>query len=346
MDKRNIVNIATGFDKAYCGVACVMIKSLIDHASIENQYNIYILHNDIPIEDQYYFLNLSKNKTNVSISFINIEEYDFFEKINLYASRHTTKATYYRLFLPYFFENIDKIIYIDGDCILLSDISKLYAFELDGNCIAGARDVNLSCIDFLKKHSPFDLYFSDYNSFYDYFKFYLGFDECRMQNYINAGVMLMNLDKMRKENWYDKMQEALNRVFLYHDQDIINFYCKDSIVYLEDSWNVPNTKLEKKWSNGLVINNIHSYSTGLGKPWLNINTIGAKLYWNILRTTPYYEEMLLKFLNKNILQSKIENNTKIVYQKSSFERKLHKLKTKPGKFFIDMFLKRFNNVKS
>lgn len=339
------VNIATGFDRTYCGVACVMIKSLIEHASIENRYNIYILHNDIGIEDQYYFLSLSKSKKNVNISFINIEEYDFFAKISLYASRHITKAAYYRLFLPYFFEDIDKILYLDGDCILLNDISSLYTFDLENNYIAGSRDVNLSSIDFLKKHSPFDLYFSDYNSFYDYFKFYLGFNEYKMQNYINSGVVLMNLDKMRKENWHDKMQEALSRIFLYHDQDIINYYCQDSICYIENIWNMPNILLKESWEGNIQIKNIHSYSTGLGKPWLNINTIGAKLYWQILRDTPYYEDMFLKFLDKNITQIKNKEAVEIVYKKSSFERKLNKLKTKPLLFFIDMFSKRIKNVK-
>ena len=47
------------------------------------------------------------------------------------------------------------------------------------------------------------------------------------KNGLNSGVMLMNLDKMRHENWHSKMLtifEELQSYMAFCDQDLMNLY--------------------------------------------------------------------------------------------------------------------------
>ena len=60
--------------------------------------------------------------------------------------------------------------------------------------------------------------------------------------YINSGVLLMNLDYIRREKLDNTMINLLNKKF-YHfpDQDVINIACKDRIKYLSNIYNSTET---------------------------------------------------------------------------------------------------------
>lgn len=105
------------------------------------------------------------------------------------------------------FPNLDRILSLDVDTIVAKDISSLWDLPIDDYDLAGARE-------------PY-----------------------KSQNklYINAGVMLLNLKRLR-EGKGDELIEALNtRRFAYNEQDCINELC--DIYEMSSDYNANNYTL-------------------------------------------------------------------------------------------------------
>jgi lipopolysaccharide biosynthesis glycosyltransferase len=153
-----------------------------------------------------------------------------------------SQATYYRLLIPIFIK-ANKIIYLDADTLCLKDITEMYQLDINDYYVLG---------------------------FYDYSKGY--HKEKRTKKYINAGVMLLNLDKIRKDNKvYDLVNFFNNGTLLpKHDQTIINyaFYPKIGILPIKYGiWNFQNFDEIKVFINRLKDKvNITEFEVALKEP--------------------------------------------------------------------------------
>lgn len=125
-----------------------------------------------------------------------------------------SRCTLSRLFFPKEIEE-EKILYIDVDALVISDISELWNINLDNMYVAGTIDTNT-----MKKGGLY-LKYIDSND-----------------PYINAGVLLMNLDLIRKDGIDNVFLDKLNNErYLYSDQDIINSSCKNHIHIFDPEFN-------------------------------------------------------------------------------------------------------------
>ena len=146
---------------------------------------------------------------------LDIEQIKFNNYLNFRQIKKTNLPTaYLRIFLP---NDLNKVIYLDCDTIIEADLTELYNIDLGDKLIAGVLDYNMnSC-------RKFDL---------DYYQ------------YINTGVLILDLEKLRNFNFKDKCLEFIKSFkedLVYNDQDVINFVLKDNIFILEDKWNItPN----------------------------------------------------------------------------------------------------------
>ncbi len=102
-----------------------------------------------------------------------------------------TPYCFLRLFADTFPEIPDKVIYLDTDTVLCGSIAELYAVELDGCELAGVRD-RYGC-------------------------HFFGI------NYLNSGVLLLNLGRIRETGLFRRALEACakKKIFL-PDQTAIN----------------------------------------------------------------------------------------------------------------------------
>lgn len=126
-----------------------------------------------------------------------------------------TPISLVRLELPERLSDIDKVLYMDGDIIVHTDLSDLYNTELGDNYIAAVRD-------------PYTLVHDEYTS------------QFPGRAYVNSGVMLMNLKQLREEHVVDKFFEAKANpqdFWRFQDQDVVNFCCANRIVYLHPKYN-------------------------------------------------------------------------------------------------------------
>lgn len=105
-----------------------------------------------------------------------------------------TVATLWRLLLPSLLEE-SRCLYLDADTLVVDDISEL--FDIIPTTIAGVEDIGISKRHLIK----------------------LG----HHGTYINAGVLVMNLDGLRREHLEHKWITLANKKhFPCQDQDIIN----------------------------------------------------------------------------------------------------------------------------
>lgn len=109
-----------------------------------------------------------------------------------------TKYSFARLFLHKVFPNLDKIIYLDTDVIVTSDIAELYNQDINGYALGACQDaVVKKGIEKLKENKFVTRIpgIKRSQSQYDYFNKYLKLENDQINRHVNSGVLLYDLKK-------------------------------------------------------------------------------------------------------------------------------------------------------
>lgn len=218
-----MIPIVCCFDKNMILPAKVCLFSLFTNAKNKTNYDIFIIHKtkEINSEERNSFNALVQQYPQHRISFIEIN--NFFE--GAYEVRNITTTCYYRLLIPRLQKRINSInqtnyntiIYLDVDTIIECDLSTLYNTPLETEeWIGGICETplyNQSSTDYLIK---------------------IG---CKPSEYINSGVLIMDLNKLNREDFYKKCIAHQHKQYICQDQDIINIICRDHIKLLPLKYN-------------------------------------------------------------------------------------------------------------
>lgn len=191
------MNILYTCDNNYIWIMGISMISLFENNREIESINVYLLGDNIS-GDNKQILNKLANQYSRKIEVIDVPNLKI--PISLLSKRWPLSA-FTRLFagqlLP---SNINKIIYIDCDTIITGNIQYLQNFELGDELFAGVKD----CISrAYTKNIGIDKSFS----------------------YINAGLLIINLEALRKENISEKIDDYLKKYYFlinYADQDILN----------------------------------------------------------------------------------------------------------------------------
>ena len=246
-------------DDNYIPYMAAAIESIKDHASKNRIYDIKILHTNVNDENQKKIRKY--NKKNIKIEFVDLRDYinDISDK--LYTRDYYTNTTYFRLFLPNLYPEYDKIIYIDCDTILVEDIANLYDIDIEDNLLGAAPDDVIGTEPIFAEYAEKVVGVKDYH------------------NYFNAGVLIMNLDELRKINFQDKFIYLLGTVkySVAQDQDYLNHICKGRVKIIDGDWNAMpfNSKGHKDYNL-------------TDKPWHYDNIPFEKYFWEYAKKTEYY----------------------------------------------------------
>ena len=264
-----VIPIFYAVDDGYVPFLAVSIHSLIENSSKEYYYAIKVLYTNICEENKKKILKYERD--NVKIEFVDLNYYIEEIKDKLFTRDYYTKTTYFRLFIPNIYPQYNKVIYLDSDTVLLGDVAELYLQDMGSNLVAVVPD------DIIQNEEIFQEYVEKVVGVADYRK------------YFNAGVLVMNLDEMRKSKFQEKFLYLLETVkfAVVQDQDYLNRLCKGRTKILENGWNrmpVPNnkTKVEK-------LNLIH-YNLNY-KPWHYDGIVYEEYFWQYAEKTEYYEDI-------------------------------------------------------
>ena len=162
----------------------------------------------------------------------------------------------------------EKAIYIDSDTILRGDIGELFDMDLGDNMVLAMPDPKVAGIP----------------EFREYVERALGVPA---SEYVNDGVLLMDLKKMRKCRYLSQMVEMMKEFdadLVAPDQDYLNVIARGKIGHFGKEWNAePTAEFEKNVR--LVHFNLFN------KPWHYKNVPGEKIFWNAARGTGFYGDL-------------------------------------------------------
>lgn len=212
----NELSIAFCSDMGYWYQTLVTIESILRFSKENEKYIIYILLKDNPNQKQNHEIeNIEKRYVGCKIIIKVAGQY--FKNIKCHIP-DITEPTYYRLLLPELLEE-EKCLYLDSDIVVCENISELYNIDLTGYEVGGVV-------------APSSVVYSDRN-----FERQKKIGIPDMKSYINAGVLLMNLEELRNNNFSSNVRKIINLYFETQDQDIINRLCYGKIKLINLRYN-------------------------------------------------------------------------------------------------------------
>ncbi len=126
-----------------------------------------------------------------------------------------SKTTYARLFLPDIIPE-EKILYLDCDTLIMDSLNELWCINMEDYYVAGVQDM-------VVPHIRYDI------------------DLDHTAPYLNAGILLMNIKKMKSDGLQEKFIDyikVMNGAVPCHDQGVINHVCKGGINVITPEYNV------------------------------------------------------------------------------------------------------------
>lgn len=290
---KNIVSVVIASDNNYTAHLGALIASIQNNISKEYFLDFIILDGGISEYNRLLLTNMLMQ--DVSIQFLDLKSEFASQSVHM----HFSKATFYRLILDRLIQDRSKVLYIDCDTIVLGDIGELFFTDLEGNAIGAVFDYimhhfcqigvpSISTIGSIKSK--------------EYLQHYVGLKD-NWDKYFQAGVILFDLDKLRKLDLSEVMVKSLlDKKYWFLDQDILNKYFLGNVKYLDPKWNVVNCGDEVR--NGLsdkqlkeldeiILNpKIIHYAGYETKPWNNIKAKFNEFYFYYLRKTFWYESVM------------------------------------------------------
>lgn len=293
-NKRMIVSVAFATDANYIAATMVAVKSLILHASENYDYCIYILSEQLLKTGlQRRFVSAVNCPSNISITFISTG--DRIDKLKLSQhgpAKKVTQATYLRFLLADLLQETQKVLYIDVDTVILDDVAKIFLIDIDGCYVGGVRDIS-QCFDTESRCRE------------------LGIPS--LNQYVNAGVLMLDLDQLRRgEHLSEKMLAlAAERCFPYNDQDIINIVCYGRIYqlplrcnvivdYLENTDKIPSAmgmNYLQETSNPIIL-----HYAGRAKPWYHPKNRYSVLWWNVASSFKGIHKLVFRWHMSRLLK--------------------------------------------
>lgn len=321
--------------------AAVTIQSIIDTSSEEINYDIVLLQNSFDSGDVYgNFLRNGERKQlssmiqdhkNFSIRFYDpkfeLEKLD----VNIWGNRKRPESDYYGLLLPWILECFDKAIYLTPGTIVNTNISNIYNIELDGNCIAGVRDLLFMAFlnGYIKQTKEFSTYIKRLDNPY---------------NYILTNMLVYDFKAIRNNfSKTETIQFIFENNFNCFPKDSINVFFDRKIKLLPQKynkierisiesfracgwWDFVPFELQKEWKQA--------------EPYVFFSPEPAPLqsdfqfrFLNLAKKTPFYEFFLLS--TNNYFFKEINN----------LNLKFNKIKKIPGvKFLLNTYRKLKNHL--
>lgn len=254
--------------------AAVAINSITKHADPKRYYRVIILSDGLNPRNRWGLRNLVTN--NVEIQFHKIKNSIYLKAIVKYCSTKTgagdffsSAVYYYRSFIARLFPQYEKAIYIDSDTVVTGDIGELFDINLGDNVIGAVVDPKVEQVP----------------EFREYVKNALGVP---YEEYVNSGVMLMDLKKLRKLHYISTMIHLINEFdadLVAPDQDYLNVILKGKIMHIPDEWNKQPTKTSLPTDAKLYHFNLFR------KPWFYDNVDGEEIFWDAAKDSGFMMDL-------------------------------------------------------
>ena len=196
-------------DEEYAIPTAVAIKSIEE--TNNGKKSIYIVSPSLKEETKLFLKSLENNSTSINVLIYKKEVKEF-----AIQGLHVSPAAIIKFDLPHIFRNKNKILYLDSDILVRGDITPLFSIDIENNYAAVVKDFKPLT------YKPSQLV--KLNVFHT--------------AYFNSGVMLLNLEKLRKDGIRDKLYKyRASGINYFMDQDALNVIFAENVKYLDLKWN-------------------------------------------------------------------------------------------------------------
>lgn len=207
------LNIVYSSDNKYAQHVGVSMLSLFENNKEFQDITVYLIDNNISPMNKSKLDDICK-RYGRTLVFITFDEAFFKQKTGL--NTDFSLSSYARLFLSSMIDKaVKKIVYLDCDSIVHRSLKSLWDTDIVDYYVAGVCDTVNTMTKTRVQMDP-------------------------KSNYINAGMMLINLEKWREEQverkFLDFIAEHNGHVF-HHDQGVINGVLHDDVLILHPKYN-------------------------------------------------------------------------------------------------------------
>ena len=227
MEKNAVVFCVTG---PHLQLATVAIYSLIDHYQSETSLKILVVCDNIFQRDISFVRSLPNkmNKPMISIDFWQPPE--LVKDIKPYRmngrSDLAPAMVFWRMFLPSYFSGYQKILYLDNDVVINTDVTNLFNALDDSHTLAAVGDFLFNA----------GKEFTSDSSISNELSYFYGMSD--LQRYFNGGVIVMNVAKYNDSYSPSQILEIISSTsWNLADQTLMNIMFKDSTILLPYRYN-------------------------------------------------------------------------------------------------------------
>ena len=193
----NYISIAICPNDLYVPFTYVSMISILSSKAEFTFISFYlIITEEFQNKNKHFLLSLYEQFDLFNITFVKMDN----RYKNAYISKRMTIQTYFRFSLGELFPFLNRILYLDSDIIVYKDLNKLFNLNFNGKMVLGQ-------ITGFNRSKKTGIY------------------------HINNGILLFNLNQMRKMKIEEKVLQIIKRKqrLRYHDQTLMNMYFKKYI---------------------------------------------------------------------------------------------------------------------
>ena len=304
-EKEGKLRIACAYalDNSYVYPTLVAMTSLAENAGKKTFYDIYVMIGSSFNEENKKVIKSVEIKHPEHCEVIFIDMGSKFKGVD--TNNKIPTATYYRLELHNLLPNVNRIIWMDGDTAVFEDLTELITLDMKGAYIMGFLDSIPTAIE------------------------RFGIKEATV---LCAGVLLIDLDALRKNKMTEKFNKFINENLGHlnqHDQTVINVVCQGKTAPLPPKYGIWSFEAEKyalkhnerQWP--WLRYDVNEFKQAYRHPailhyvwpkpfWRRQAPIFNNEWWNYARKSGYYDEVYHKSpkwtSNRLLLEKMYERN--------------------------------------
>ena len=289
--QKNFAAVALVASDEYAPFASVVVASIIANANLNHNYDIVVLTNDMLQRNRWRIERQAEGHDNISVRVLDISK--MIENFSFYTWAHFTSNTYYRLLTPDVFSLYEKVVYLDSDIVVNTDIYGLFELDLQDYYLAAAFDTHV--VSYCTQNPPLEQ--RAYN-----------IKQLGMKNpelYFQAGVSLFNINAIRRdfEECY-LIKQGVSHKLRWLDQDLLNMLFYGKILRLPNKWNVMVSNEPQNLDEFHLPDALRTeYYEARRKPYI-VHYVGRSMpcytthpdlfeyFWKYARMTEFYEILI------------------------------------------------------
>lgn len=273
--KSKVIPVFYTITDDFAPYAACSIASIIKHADPKKSYRIMVLYDKISFKNYVKLRNLVTK--NCEIQFHKVRHSIYLRAVIKHCSNKvgagdffSSAVYFYRSFIARLYPMYGKAVYVDSDTILLDDVANLFETDLKGNVLGAVVDKKVEIVPEFRK----------------YVENALGVPH---KEYINSGVLVLDLKQLRKMHYLSKMVDIIEKYdasLVAPDQDYLNVLCRGKILHLDPKWNADPSAGVK----GVKLVHFNLFK----KPWQCDNVDGEEIFWEAAEKSGYYHDLQKK----------------------------------------------------